>query len=340
VDGSGVTDTLINFQNANGSIWDDTIGGANVANILNGLGGINTVSYAGHGNGVTINIATGVATDQLGITDTLLNFQNVIGSSFNDLIVGTAAANTLNGGGGVNTVSYSSHGNGINIDLASNVSMDTLGVKDNVLSFQNVIGSSFNDAIGDTAAANSFNGGAGINTVSYYKHANGVNINLADGTGTDSLGVIDRLVNFQNVNGSAHSDTIVGDGGNNVLNGGAGNDRIAGGGGTNTLRGEAGNDTFVFNAPNVGLSQILDYAAGADHIELSASNFGLNSIQEGTNFIFGSNPAAVAQQATLLYNTTIGTLSWDADGTGATAAVTFAQLTTAPVLHAADFVIV
>ncbi|MDD2828460.1 MAG: hypothetical protein PHW18_02670, partial [Sulfuricurvum sp.] len=42
----------------------------------------------------------------------------------------------------------------------------------------------------------------------------------------------------------------------------------------------------------------------------------------------------------ILYNTTTGTLSYDADGSGATAAVQFATLTGHPTVTSVDFTVV
>jgi hypothetical protein len=67
--------------------------------------------------------------------------------------------------------------------------------------------------------------------------------------GTSSSG--DTLSGFEDVFGSPHDDTLIGDGGSNrlygwlgddVLNGRAGNDRLAGNGGADEADGGVGND--------------------------------------------------------------------------------------------------
>lgn len=52
------------------------------------------------------------------------------------------------------------------------------------------------------------------------------------GSGGDAEG--DLLIDIENLTGSAHADTLIGDGGNNVLEGGAGADHLDGGAGTDT----------------------------------------------------------------------------------------------------------
>lgn len=62
------------------------------------------------------------------------------------------------------------------------------------------------------------------------------------GTGGDAQG--DKLGGIENLWGSAHADTLTGDGAVNVLEGGAGADTLNGGGGVDWLYGGKGNDTL------------------------------------------------------------------------------------------------
>ncbi len=55
---------------------------------------------------------------------------------------------------------------------------------------------------------------------------------------------------------------------------------------------------------------------------------------------FFVNGAATTGAGAFLYSTATGVLSWDADGSGAGAAVNIATLSTKPVISAADFDIV
>jgi hypothetical protein len=102
------TDTLSNFQNLTGSAFNDTLEGNGGNNVLDGGGGTNTVSYAHAGSGVTVSLELqGQAQNTVGAgIDTLFNFQNLIGSAFNDTLHGGAGPNVLDGGGGLNTAAY------------------------------------------------------------------------------------------------------------------------------------------------------------------------------------------------------------------------------------------
>jgi Ca2+-binding RTX toxin-like protein len=126
-DGLGGTDTLINIEAVRGSQFNDTLTGSNSGlfesfdgrggdDLINGMGGIDRVEYAGESAAVTINLATGTATDGAGGIDTLISIEHARGSAFNDTITGDAGANriegmagndTINAGAGYDTIVYS-----------------------------------------------------------------------------------------------------------------------------------------------------------------------------------------------------------------------------------------
>ncbi len=94
------------------------------------------------------------------------------------------------------------------------------------------------------------------------------------GSGGEAQG--DSYVAIENVNGSQGADTLVGNGGVNVLNGFAGADTLRGGGAMDQLTGGAGADSFVYGAigdsPSsaAGRDLITDFShAQGDRIDLS-----------------------------------------------------------------------
>ncbi len=155
----------------------------------------------------------------------------------------------------------------------------------------------------------------------------------------------DFAFSFENANGSAFGDRIYGTSGINVLNGGAGddilyglegndtlnggdgNDRLVGGEGVDILTGGAGADRFIFSTapepsagPPFGVDQITDFTTGVDQIFLNRTAFGLAPAST-LNFAVGGPTAAVA---TFFSNGS--SLFFDADGTGAGAAVAVAGI--------------
>jgi Ca2+-binding RTX toxin-like protein len=248
------------------------IAGNAASNVLNGAGGTDTVSYYGATQGVTVDLYGGGAIDG-GLFDTLLNFENVNGSGFNDVIAGNGASNVLDGGGGTDTVNYFGSAHGVTVDLYFGGAVDGAAF-DTLLNFENVDGSVSSDVIAGNAGSNVLNGSFGIDTLSYYGAAQGVTVNLSSGLATEGAST-DTLVSLENVDGSAFGDTIIGDGGANVLDGAGGGDSVTGGG---------GNDTFVFKRGQVSGDAVVDFsgngAAAGDQLQF----FGYGSATDGATF--------------------------------------------------------
>ncbi len=110
IDGQGDSDLLIGGagnDTIDGGDGDDQIeGGANADILIGGAGndsldggtGNDTVDYSGDGAAVTVNLAAGTATDGAGDSDTVQGVENIIGSDFNDSLVGNGQANIIRGG--------------------------------------------------------------------------------------------------------------------------------------------------------------------------------------------------------------------------------------------------
>src|SRR5690348_7200699 len=87
-----------------------------------------------------------------------------------------------------------------------------------------------------------YNGGDGIDTVSYEQVLGDVTVTLDD-VADDGLRGDDNVhMDVENVTGGCADDTLIGDGGDNVLNGGPGDDVVDGGLGADTLDGGYGED--------------------------------------------------------------------------------------------------
>ncbi len=155
--------------------------------------------------------------------------------------------------------------------------IDEVALHDQVLSAAEI--QSLVDAgSGGGGAGDTLDGGAGTDTASYEGSAQGIYVDLDLGTATGGDAEGDTLTNIENLTGSDHDDTLIGDAGANVLNGGdgadtldggAGNDRIEGGGGGDTMTGGAGSDTFVFASGGTDGDIITDFTQGQDFIDLT-----------------------------------------------------------------------
>ena len=87
-----------------------------------------TVSYRWSHEGVTVALDDSASTGGTAAGDTLINIENLIGSSFDDMLTGDGGANTLNGGAGddtltggagTDTASYAGAGAGVTVTLAT-----------------------------------------------------------------------------------------------------------------------------------------------------------------------------------------------------------------------------
>ena len=290
--GAGV-DSLIGIESLQGSAFDDiltgsagvnviqggdgndTIEGGGGNDILDGGAGINTISYASSAAQVDVYL-TQQGLSQLTYgegTQTLSNFQNIIGSSFNDYLVGDGNANVISGGAG-NDFLVGGGGNdtidgGAGVDsaqfsapLASYTIVNNSGTltvtgpdgTDTLISIENLTGSTFDDTLTGDGGANilvggtgndtlsggtgndTLNGGGGIDTASYASAGAGVTVSLATSGPQNTVGAgTDTLISIESLTGSGLNDTLTGNASANTIEGGAGNDTLDGGVGTDTV---------------------------------------------------------------------------------------------------------
>lgn len=278
---------------------DDLLIGGAGADRLDGGAGFDTISYEDSDAAVAVNLATGAAVGGTASGDVLVSIESVVGSSFDDALIGDGGANRLEGGGGndrlvglggadvlvggsgVDLVDYSASAAGVRVGLLGQRGEGGDAAGDTLFEIENLRGSAFNDILGGSIAANRLeglagddvllgsvnadilDGGEGRDEASYAGSANRVVINLAAGTvqGGDAQG--DTLISIENVSGSNQNDTLNGDAGANLLNGLAGDDLLAGQGGDDTLNGGAGADALFGNA---GMD-ILSGGDGNDYLD-------------------------------------------------------------------------
>lgn len=196
---------------------DDLIGGAGDDTLDGGAGLHDVANYTGD-HKVNVDLSTGVAVGQG--TDTLINIEDVDGSSKNDIIVGSDAANTLNGGAGNDNLSGGAGddllegGDGKDL-LAGGTGDDTLD------------GGAGNDVLSGGAGNNTLSGGDGKDTIT----SDDGNDTIDGGTGNDKIA---SGAGDDTVDGGEGDDTIVAGAGNDVINGGTGADKMTGGTGNDT----------------------------------------------------------------------------------------------------------
>ncbi|HTU13021.1 MAG TPA: hypothetical protein VMG08_19180 [Allosphingosinicella sp.] len=179
-----------------GGIGDDVIfaGLTNASEVIDGGDGVDTLDTTTWGGPYIINMVTGV-TNYSG--ESFVNFENLITGAGNDGITGTAVANIIRTGAGLD----------------------------------NIAGSGGNDTLEGGADADTLDGGADIDTLDYTSSDAGVTVSLATNSASGGHATGDSIANFENVTGSGFVDNLGGNGQANILNGGGGADLLAGAGG-------------------------------------------------------------------------------------------------------------
>ncbi|WP_152018455.1 glycosyl hydrolase 108 family protein [Aliarcobacter butzleri] len=119
ISGSG-NDILRNTKNDNVTIYgmdgDDIIYGSAGIDILDGGTGNDTIDYSNSDFGVMVNLLTNSVSGGYAAGDTIKNFENIVGTKYDDNLIGNnkdnifyagAGNNTINGMGGIDTVVFS-----------------------------------------------------------------------------------------------------------------------------------------------------------------------------------------------------------------------------------------
>ena len=99
--------------------------------------------------------------------------------------------------------------------------------------------------------------------------------------------------------------------------------------GNDTLVGGAGGDGFVFNAKldaKKNVDSIVDFSASEDRIVLAQSVFSKLALGNLSAGAFRMDGAPTSKNACILYSSSTGALSYDADGSGKGKAVLFAVI--------------
>jgi len=204
---------------------NDTLIGGTGADTLYGGTGLDVVDYSASDAAVNVNLRTMTGQGGHAEGDVMAGIDGVIGSAFNDTIIGfddegTSPAdfyyNYFEGGAGNDVI----EGRGGSDALFGGADNDT------------VFGGDGNDTVDGGDGDDLLTGDAGNDTMS----GGSGNDLMSGGIGNDSM------------DGGDGADVLDGGTGNDIIAGGAGDDTIIGGAGNDTLTGGAGRDTFVLTS--------------------------------------------------------------------------------------------
>ncbi|RDE51726.1 MAG: calcium-binding protein, partial [Candidatus Accumulibacter meliphilus] len=285
--GGAGTDTLIGIENLTGSSHNDSLTGNSAANLLDGSAGADTLVggdgsdtyYVDNAGDLVIEtnalLASGGADtvySSLAAYTLTANVETLrlvatgaadgTGNSLDNTLFASAGNNVLDGGAGLDTVSYALATAAVAVNLASNAAHATGGSgSDTLISIENLVGSAYNDRLTGDGVANWLDGGAGNDTLdggagadtliggdgsdSYYVDnlsdlVSETNADLTAG-GNDTVystladyalpANVENLrilaVGTANGSGNALANTLYAGAGDNVLDGGGGTDTVS-----------------------------------------------------------------------------------------------------------------
>jgi Ca2+-binding RTX toxin-like protein len=222
--GADGVDQFLNLEGVVGSAFDDTlVGSANNDFIEGGTGndrldGGLGVDYLGHQlalGAVTVNLALGTTAGVAG-SDVLLNFENVGGSPFNDLLTGNAGNNILegmlgddllDGGDGRDGASYYHAAGGVTVRLSTATAAgDANGADghDVLTNFEDIYGSLFADTLIGNAGNNAILGYSGDDVIDGKGGAD----TLTGGAGRDQFTLYQTVLTIADFEAGANADAL------------------------------------------------------------------------------------------------------------------------------------
>lgn len=260
-----------------------TIYGVSNAHLYDTTTGASLIDVVGGGiNFSDLQKYTGTAGDDYFEEASPVAHLNFSGGPGNDLFVladrpSTGDVSDIDGGTGIDTVSYANSPESINFSMISYTgyldqlphSIGWINYKGQLLGsvadVENIVGSNFSDSISGNDLNNVLNGGAG-------------NDFLSGGNGNDTL------------EGGAGDDILDGGAGDDYLFGGAGNDTLIGGAGNDKLYGGDGVDTARFSATR----------AASSIVKNMDGSYTITSALDGTDTLVNIEYAQFADQTVSL----------------------------------------
>ena len=308
--GSSYSDRLVGDANSN-----TLVGGAG-NDTLDGGGGYNYVNYSldGGPNGIVVTYSSpgnATVTDTYGNTDTLVAIQAIVGTNKNDTFTGSSGSDyflpgrgndIVNGGGGLDTISYLNDNKattGVTLNLTTGTVTSSYFGDDQLSgTFEYAYASQLNDSVVGAPSGTCFlypslgkdtiDGGGSYAILSYTDYrttasGKGVTYNCGNtagsGTVVDAGGSVDSYKNVSYLTGSLNSDTFNGNAAVSNL--------FQGLGGNNTYNSVTGLDTVDYS---------YDGSWGAMHglnvnltTDVGTNSFGGTDRFAGIHSIFGTS---------------------------------------------------
>jgi len=339
IDGLGGIDTLYNVREIRAGVGNDQLTGGGLTrstsgifserfrgnagnDVINGnnaysdgnLASSDRADYANNSStqAINVNLATGVAFDGLGGTDTLIDIDQVYGGAGNDTIIGSNAnetfdggsgSDTITGGGGSDTVSYRQSTAGVIVNLGSgNITVDATSFSiTGMVGSKTVVASTAIDGKGDADTLTGINSAEGSDYSDYLRGTDSVTSRsslagnagsnfLVGGAGASIANYHATPLSFGGINASLAPnssgvvtvqnkfggiDTLINIKG---LSGTNSNDTLTGGTSDDQLRGNGGSDTLDGGAGSDWAVYVVDPSAVYVNLAAGTAKDGWNGL--------------------------------------------------------------
>jgi Ca2+-binding RTX toxin-like protein len=248
LDGLAGNDTLI------GGDGSDNLQGGTGADSLVGGNSDDSASYSNATSAVLVDLGNVANNTGDAAGDSYDSIEEIIGSDFNDTLIGNAGFGILTGGlgadrldggldanGQLDVAAYFDAATGVRADLGNSANNTGEAAGDTYIGIDALVGSDHDDTLtGNTGnnivagglGADVLQGGAGTDIAGYFFSGTAVRVDLGTPANNTGEAAGDTFNSIEGLAGSDFNDTLTGDGGNNFLAGAGGADVLNGGAGT------------------------------------------------------------------------------------------------------------
>jgi Ca2+-binding RTX toxin-like protein len=313
VNGSSVSDMLVNIADVAVSTSSDTVIGGAGTDILTAKGKSDTL-IAGSG------MDTLIATNSSDLLEAGAGTTTLAGSANGDtLVAGSGAATAFYSGGnlvvdlGAGTAARTGTAPGDTLIGIGAVqvsgSNDTLVAASTGHDLLQVV-SGGSDTLVSSVGGNTLIGGAGAVVADYL--GSGIAVNLTAGTAGNGTSAADTLTGISRAMASGSNDTLIADGGNDTLWASGSSDTLVGGSGTATLASNAGGNTLLAGTGRT----VAFYGGNGVAVNLATGTAAVNGAATDDTLIGIANVVAAGSADTVIGDGGTDTLT--AGGSGDT----------------------